>query len=511
MGGSKGRLRAIRHTASSSGGARVSFPHMGEAAMKALIAQSVLVVVVLCAVWTGTASGTAYLGIYADADHAIVRVDGTLPWYNADVWVWCLPDARGLQAAQFGLSYPPNAFADMYSITLNPDITAALGSPTEGISVAFDVCRHEWTWILHQRFWVADSAYGEVRLVPDSSVVPPMLAIADCEPGYPYYPVSILNNLLSLNCQATRDLFKPHLSSVEAIAPDTILATFTPYLMEEACWFPQGSNFRVISAASPPETLAVTNTWFRGGGHETVWIRLGQNLVPGADYRLEATHMCNDDWVGNCCCCICTCMNCADSEMGFTYRVPIATLLRGFSVQPLSEGIQVSWELGVADEGVVFQPMRLEKGRAEFEPLGAPVVEEGALQYRLMDSDARPGTAWKYRVDYLDGGTRSTLFETEWVEALPARFALHQNLPNPFNPSTRISFELGAPCRATLAVYDVSGKLVRTLLDETLAPGVHSIEWDGRAERGKAASSGMYFYKLRAGSFTETRKMVLLR
>jgi hypothetical protein len=97
-------------------------------------------------------------------------------------------------------------------------------------------------------------------------------------------------------------------------------------------------------------------------------------------------------------------------------------------------------------------------------------------------------------------------------QPVPARFALRQNYPNPFNPITAISFEVpagGASVR--LAIYDVTGRLVRTLVKGRIDPGVHTVRWDGRNERGVTVATGVYFYRMQAGSFTQTRKMVLLR
>jgi flagellar hook assembly protein FlgD len=63
----------------------------------------------------------------------------------------------------------------------------------------------------------------------------------------------------------------------------------------------------------------------------------------------------------------------------------------------------------------------------------------------------------------------------------------------------------------TLTVYDVSGRLVTTLVDETRGPGVHEVSWDGRDAARRQVSSGVYFYRIDAGSFVETKRMVLLK
>jgi hypothetical protein len=88
---------------------------------------------------------------------------------------------------------------------------------------------------------------------------------------------------------------------------------------------------------------------------------------------------------------------------------------------------------------------------------------------------------------------------------------LFDTSPNPFNPATTIRFDLAAPGHVTLAVYDVAGRLVSVLVDGEMPAGSHEAVWDGRGAGGAAAASGVYFYKLAAPEFSETRKMVLLR
>jgi hypothetical protein len=95
--------------------------------------------------------------------------------------------------------------------------------------------------------------------------------------------------------------------------------------------------------------------------------------------------------------------------------------------------------------------------------------------------------------------------------ALPARFALHQNAPNPFNPTTTIRFEIATPGRVELSIFDVSGRLVRTLISRDMPSARHAVEWDGRDEGGAPAASGVYFYQLTTRDFHATKKMLLLK
>lgn len=93
----------------------------------------------------------------------------------------------------------------------------------------------------------------------------------------------------------------------------------------------------------------------------------------------------------------------------------------------------------------------------------------------------------------------------------PREFSLAQNYPNPFNPTTTISYSLPSAVRVTLRVYDVLGQEVRTLVNELQGAGAHQAEWDGRSNSGNALPSGIYVYRINAGTFTATRQMSLLR
>jgi hypothetical protein len=96
--------------------------------------------------------------------------------------------------------------------------------------------------------------------------------------------------------------------------------------------------------------------------------------------------------------------------------------------------------------------------------------------------------------------------------ALPARFALHQNVPNPFNPSTIIAYDVPAGGgEVTLRIFDVNGQLLRTVADGPQTAGKKRVTWDARNDGGNSVASGVYFYRMTAPGFAKTRKMVLMR
>ncbi len=96
-------------------------------------------------------------------------------------------------------------------------------------------------------------------------------------------------------------------------------------------------------------------------------------------------------------------------------------------------------------------------------------------------------------------------------ETAPTVFSLDQNFPNPFNPATTIRFSTSKVTRVTLTIYDVLGREVTTIVNEKVSAGQYSYRWEGRNATGSFAASGVYFYRLVAGDFVGTKKMLLLK
>lgn len=122
-----------------------------------------------------------------------------------------------------------------------------------------------------------------------------------------------------------------------------------------------------------------------------------------------------------------------------------------------------------------------------------------------------PPTPEGVRYDLVVGPEAWVDGEVGPTTTMPKRHALEACYPNPFNPLTKIAFELPAPARARLEVLDVAGRRVAVLLDEQLAGGRHVVEWNGRDARGRGVASGTYYYRLSADDFTRTRSMTLLK
>ncbi len=97
------------------------------------------------------------------------------------------------------------------------------------------------------------------------------------------------------------------------------------------------------------------------------------------------------------------------------------------------------------------------------------------------------------------------------IEILPSTYSIEQNYPNPFNPETIISYSLPKQSRVQIKIYDITGKEIRTLIDEERTAGKYNILWDSRNDSGERVSSGIYIYKIIANDFVKSKKMVLTK
>jgi len=106
---------------------------------------------------------------------------------------------------------------------------------------------------------------------------------------------------------------------------------------------------------------------------------------------------------------------------------------------------------------------------------------------------------------------RISIETTAEVAMTPEAFELQQNYPNPFNPSTTIRYAVPSETSVKVQIFDVTGKLVTTLVDGKQQPGIHQIEWTGKDSNGSRVATGVYFYKMTAGSFVQTKKMLFTK
>ena len=137
----------------------------------------------------------------------------------------------------------------------------------------------------------------------------------------------------------------------------------------------------------------------------------------------------------------------------------------------------------------------------------------GVIRFRVLDSERSDVQIVSFQT--ADGDwvvdTQVTYENAVGMTAVPGQTRLLGNVPNPFNPTTTISFDLSERAPVRLEVFSVSGRLVRTLASGVHDAGNHEVVWDGRGDDGTSSSSGVYFYRLHSGETVESKRMTLIR
>ena len=197
------------------------------------------------------------------------------------------------------------------------------------------------------------------------------------------------------------------------------------------------------------------------------------------------------------------------TDIGWTIQCPVAVAISSFSVRGVERGAQLSARFESTYPTVLVKVYRGEGRDGSLIDIATESLNR-QTSFTYLDATAVPGKSYRYMIGIIDGeGEFVTPIESFTMPAAMNR--LEQNSPNPFNPTTAIRFTLASKETVTLSVYDLNGRLVRTLVNGTRDLGQHSITWDGRDNAGTSVASGVYFYRLDAGKFSDTRKMVLLK
>ena len=130
----------------------------------------------------------------------------------------------------------------------------------------------------------------------------------------------------------------------------------------------------------------------------------------------------------------------------------------------------------------------------------APLGEFAEIPYILKDNT---GNQWNFSMKVYIGSNE---------ESTPLAFdALYDNFPNPFNPITTIKYSLKEDKYIELVIYNSLGQEIRTLVNTYIEAGMHTVKWDGKNNNGQKVSSGLYVYRLQAGNFTKTKRMLMLQ
>ncbi|MFQ6093941.1 MAG: choice-of-anchor D domain-containing protein, partial [bacterium] len=191
--------------------------------------------------------------------------------------------------------------------------------------------------------------------------------------------------------------------------------------------------------------------------------------------------------------------------------------------------VLLQWSVGAMADLLGFQVYRRGEGETEYRRL-TPHPLMGADKFIFRDEEVPGPGSYFYRLGAVETNGQEEFVGTVTVKVPDPdlSFSLSQNYPNPFNPTTTLCYtipsrEQGAESegrgedselyalRATLKIFNLLGQEVRTLVDEVKEAGHYTVTWDGRDYQGDEVPSGVYFYRLEADGFSETRSMLLLR
>jgi photosystem II stability/assembly factor-like uncharacterized protein len=185
------------------------------------------------------------------------------------------------------------------------------------------------------------------------------------------------------------------------------------------------------------------------------------------------------------------------------YGPPLPVELVSFNSSVYGNNIQLNWQTATEINNQGFEVYRNGNKIAFVDGKGTtPETQD----YSFIDKNLQSGI-YNYRLKQTDfDGTQEVVGELTVYLTLPEQFSLEQNYPNPFNPTTTIIYSIPSTAVVTLNVYDVLGNEVATLVNEEKTAGSFEVNFNAAD-----LSSGIYFYKLQAGNFIDTKKMILLR
>ncbi len=195
-----------------------------------------------------------------------------------------------------------------------------------------------------------------------------------------------------------------------------------------------------------------------------------------------------------------------------SYIVPVELAL--FDISSYKNRVTLTWSTATETNNLGFRVERRLADSETFEKIGfvnGAGTTTKQQYYSFQDLAGAAGTIY-YRLKQIDTDGSFEYFESSVVVDAPDRFALAQNFPNPFNPSTTIGYEIaGDGDLVSIDVYDMLGRHVRSLVEEKANAGYHTTFWDGRDKNGKIAGSGVYICVLTCGPTRITKKMVKLQ
>jgi subtilisin-like proprotein convertase family protein/uncharacterized protein YceK len=267
----------------------------------------------------------------------------------------------------------------------------------------------------------------------------------------------------------------------------------------------------LLNLTSPEGTTVVLHDR-TGSSDDNIYGWYPEELTPAGDLGLFAGEILSGDWtlfVSDNAGADTGTLNewCLTIEYGGVQPV----MLSNSSVVADADGVHLSWELSLTEENIYFNVLRSPAGENNFAELDITPEVSSPLSYLASDTSAEPGVSYNYQVNFSLDDNSSVLFTSEAIMVPTMPNALHRNVPNPFNPSTKITYDLSQPSMVKLTIYDIAGRVVCNLVNEHVGAGRHDVIWAGKNNKGEPVTSGVYFYLVEAGGFRQSKRMMLVK
>ena len=192
--------------------------------------------------------------------------------------------------------------------------------------------------------------------------------------------------------------------------------------------------------------------------------------------------------------------------------------LNSFDAKNLGDAIKLLWRTRSETENLGFHLLRSKSLNGSYSRVNKNLIAGAGTtfigkNYEYTDLTVKAGETYCYKLVSVafSGYTEEYGPIQANVSTIPESFELGQNYPNPFNPKTLISIKIREFGQASLKVYDIEGRLVRTLVNEALPAGTYQAVWDGSDDHRQTLPSGSYIYKLECNGFKNSKQMMMLR
>ncbi len=304
------------------------------------------------------------------------------------------------------------------------------------------------------------------------------------------------------NFDGTTDLY------VYELLADLVNPPSYTYLLEGKYW--------VIDVFDAPGAVTATVTFngVSGAGSNSILAKRGSGQDQTGDWGTTGTYSSHDG----------SSITFTGVDLGSQFTLasnvdPLPIELKSFYAVVVKEGVMLHWKTSSEIDNAGFYIYRDDQRISTL--IAGQGTSNELQEYSYLDSKVVAGKIYRYKISDVEQGTNAETFHSEVVviadaniinnRYVPQNFVLHSAVPNPFNPTTSLTFEVPELSRVSLTIYDVSGKLVKSLVDDQFDIGRYTFQWNGTDDNNQIVESGVYLYRLEAGSFSETKQMTMLK